>query len=183
MRTNRQIRAPKVRLIDEEGKLVGVVFRDEALRMAEEANLDLVEVVPNSVPPVCKIIDYGKFRYDQQKREKESKKAQHHIKVKEIKVKPNIDEHDFQTKLRKARDFVEKGLKVRITCMFRGRQVAHPEVGQRVVEKMVQDLDDIAALEAPVKFLGRTISTVVAPRSKPKTPVNKNPVKKETNLA
>ena len=131
--------------------------------MADEAGLDLVEVVPNAKPPVCKIIDYGKFRYDQTKREKESKKAQHQIKVKEVKVKPYIEDHDFQFKLKNARGFLEKGYKVKLTCMFRGRQLAHPEVGEAVVKRMIDNLSDIAAPESPPKRMGRSLTTVLAP--------------------
>ena len=163
MRVNRQIRARTVRVIGPEGDQLGVVSIMEALKMAEEQGLDLVEVVPNSTPPVCKIIDYGKFRYDQSKREKESKRAQHQIKVKEVKVKPNIDEHDFQTKLRRARQFAEKGYKVKVTCMFRGRQMAHPDVGMAVVKRMCDELSDVVQPESPPKMLGRSLTTVLAP--------------------
>lgn len=127
MRINRQIRAQQVRLIGPDGNQVGVVTLSEAFKLADEHGLDLVEISPNAQPPVCKVIDYGKFRYDQTKRDRESKKAQHQIKVKEVKLKPNIDEHDFQFKLRRARQFLEKGNKVKVTCMFRGREMAHPE--------------------------------------------------------
>lgn len=134
--------------------------------MAEQQGLDLVEVVPNADPPVCKIIDYGKFRYDQTKREKESKKAQHQIKVKEVKVKPNIDDHDFEFKLKRARNFIEKGFKVKLTCMFRGREMAHPERGRAVVQRMIDGMADIAQAESSLKMLGRNLNTVVAPLKK-----------------
>ena len=163
MRTNHEIRAPKLRVIGADGQQIGVVTRERALAEAEKAQLDLVEVVPNSEPPVCKIIDYGKYRYDQTKREKESKKAQVQIKVKEVKLKPNIDTHDFEVKLKRARDFLEKGNKVKVTCMFRGREMAHPEVGRRVVEKMVSALEDISMSEAPAKRMGRSLILVLAP--------------------
>jgi len=169
LKVNRQIRVPNVRLIDENGKQVGIVAIQDALRMADQANLDLVEVVPTSSPPVCKIIDYGKFRYDQTKREKESKKAQHQIKVKEIKLKPNIDEHDFDTKLRHARNFISKGNKVKISCFFRGREMAHPEHGEAVVKRMCEALEDIAASESPAKRMGRAIILVLAPSGKKKS--------------
>lgn len=166
MRVNREIRVPNVRLIDQNGEQVGVVSLKEALDIAHEAGLDLVEISPTSNPPVCKIIDYGKFRYDQTKREKESKKAQHQIKVKEVKVKPNIDEHDFQTKLRHARDFILKGNKVKVTCMFRGREMAHTDIGRRVVQKFCEGLEDIAMPEAPLKMFGRALNVVLAPAKK-----------------
>lgn len=163
MRINRQIRVPRVRVVSAEGKQLGVFLTSEAQKMAERDGLDLVEVVPNGDPPVCKIIDYGKFRYDQTKREKESKKAQHQIKVKEVKVKPNIDEHDFQFKLKRARQFLEKGNKVKVTCMFRGREMAHPEVGREVVKRLCDQLEDVGTPEAPLKMFGRSLTTVIAP--------------------
>ncbi|MCB1148954.1 MAG: translation initiation factor IF-3 [Chlamydiia bacterium] len=168
MRVNKQIRAPKVRLIDSEGKQVGVVTLREAMQMAEVANLDLVEVVPTSVPPVCKIIDYGKFRYDQSKREKESRKARHVIKVKEVKLRPNVDVHDFETKARHARGFLEEGNKVKITCQFRGREMAHTEIGERIVQKMCDELSDVGQAEDRPKRLGRIIHVVIAPGKKKK---------------
>lgn len=168
MRVNRQIRAPKVRLIDEEGNQVGVVSFSEALDMAMEAQLDLVEVVSTSTPPVCKIINYGKFRYDQTKREKESKKTQHQVKVKEIKVKPNIDDHDLLTKVKQARDFLSKGNKVKVTCMFRGREMAHPEIGENLVRKVCDDLSDVSTAESFPKRMGRFLTVVLAPGAKKK---------------
>ncbi len=168
MRVNKQIRAIRVRVIGPEGNQLGVFMKDEALRMAQDHDLDLVEVVPNSDPPVCKIIDYGKFRYDQTKREKESKKAQHQVKVKEVKVKPNIDDHDFDFKLKRARGFIEKGYKVKLTCMFRGREMAHPERGRAVVKRMIDGLSDVAQEESAMKMFGRNLNTVVAPLKKRK---------------
>ena len=163
LRVNKQIRAPKVRVIGPEGDQVGVLSLQDALQQAREASLDLVEVAPNAQPPVCKIVDYGKFRYDQTKREKESKKAQHQVKVKEVKVKPNIDEHDFNTKMKQARGFLEKGNKVKVTCMFRGREMAHTDLGLRVVQNFCKGLEDVALVEAPPKLLGRSLIGVLAP--------------------
>lgn len=163
MRVNRQIRVPKVRLIDEEGQQVGVVSLSEALQRAEDAELDLVEVVPTASPPVCKILNYGKYRYDQTKREKESKKAQHQVKVKEVKVKPNINEHDLQTKVRQARDFLAKNNKVKVTCMFRGREMVHPEIGENLVRRICEELSDVGTLETPMKRMGRFLHVVLAP--------------------
>lgn len=168
MKVNREIRAPKVRVISATGEQVGIISIQEALAMADEAGLDLVEIVPGSNPPVCKIINFGKFRYDQTKREKESKKGRQTIKVKELKVKPNIDIHDLETKLRHAREFIEKGNKVKITCTFRGREMAHPEFGEEVVKKFCDSLEDIATAEAPGKMLGRTLIVVLAPGGKKK---------------
>lgn len=179
LRINKQIRAPKVRVIGPEGDQIGILPIREALTKAQEANLDLVEISPNAQPPVCKIIDYGKFRYDQTKREKEGKKAQHQVKIKEIKLKPNIDEHDFQTKLKQARQFVEKGNKVKVTCMFRGREMAHPELGQKIVQSFCRGLEDIALVEAAPKLLGRSLIGVLAPAPVKSGSKSKAPTKKE----
>lgn len=187
LRVNKQIRAPKVRVIGPDGSQVGILPIRDALIKAQEASLDLVEIAPNAQPPVCKIVDYGKYRYDQTKREKESKKSQHQVKVKETKLKPNIDEHDFQTKLKQARQFIEKGNKVKVTCMFRGREMAHPELGQKMVEKFCKGLEDIALVESPPKLLGRNLIGVLAPaplkgvgaKSKPSTKKEKSDAKDE----
>ena len=166
MRVNREIRASKVRLIGKDGSQIGVIAIKDALMHAEQAGLDLVEISPNANPPVCKIIDYGKYRYQMTKKERDSKKAQHQAKLKEIKVKPNIDEHDLMTKIKRAREFIEKGNKVRVTCMFRGREMAHPELGAKVTDRFIHALEDIAQMEAPPKQMGRNLSLVLAPQSK-----------------
>lgn len=168
MRINREIRAPKVRVIDKDGSQLGVMLLHEALGRAEVSGLDLVEISPTAEPPVCKIIDYGKFRYQITKKEKESKKSQHQVKVKEIKVKPNTDDHDLQVKMRHARDFIAKGNKVRLTCVFRGREMQHPEFGIRVVQKMIDDLSDVSTAESDARMLGRSLSVVLAPGAKKK---------------
>lgn len=168
MRVNRQIRVPKVRLIDENGEQVGVVPTFEAQKRADDANLDLVEVVPTSTPPVCKILDYGKYRYDQTKREKESKKSQHQIKIKEVKLKPNIDDNDLLVKARQARDFLSKGNKVKVSCMFRGREMVHAQRGQALVQRFCDELADISTLEAPLKLMGRILQAVLAPGARKK---------------
>lgn len=163
MRVNRQIRAVNVRVIDKDGKQVGVIAIQRAMSLAEAAGLDLVEISPNANPPVCKIIDYGKFRYQQTKKEKENKKTQHQVKIKEIKVKPNTDQHDLQFKLKHAREFIEKGNKVRITCMFRGRQMAYPDIGKKVIQQLIDGLADIATAEGTPKLMGRNMSVTLAP--------------------
>jgi len=167
-RINRAVRAPKVRVIDSEGKQLGVMTSFDAIKLAEQAKLDLVEISPNAHPPVCKIIDYGKFRYSQAKRDKEQKKLQHHTKVKEVKLKPNIDEHDLQVKVRRARDFLDKGDKVRLTCQFRGREMAHQDIGMRLLERFCEEVSDLGQREAPLKQMGRMLSTVIAPLPKKK---------------
>ena len=157
-------------MIGENGEQHGVMTHHEAMTIARAAGLDLVEVVATSVPPVCKIIDYGKFRYDQTKRERESRKSQHQIKVKEVKIGPNISEHDLQVKLRQSREFLEKGNKVKITCQFRGREITHPEVGEKLTRRVVQELEDVSVVETFPKFLGKFLSLVLAPSGKKKKP-------------
>lgn len=172
MRINREIRALKVRVIDKEGSQLGVLLLSDALKKAEEAGLDLVEISPNAQPPVCKIIDYGKYRYQITKKEKENKKAQHQVKVKEVKVKPNIDQHDLDIKLKHAREFIAKGNKVRVTCTFRGREMDHPENGEKIVMHLIEGLSDIASAESPCKMMGRSLSLVLAPGAKKKSGSN-----------
>ena len=183
LKVNREIRASRVRLITQTGEQIGVVPLHEALARAEEAGLDLVEISAGSNPPVCKIINYGKFRYDQTKREKESKKAQHQVKVKEIKVKPNIDIHDLETKIRHAREFIVKGNKVKVTCMFRGREMAHPEIGEKLLRKLCEDLEDIATVETPSKLFGRMLIVILAPGGKKKKEGTKQGQSVENQLA
>jgi translation initiation factor IF-3 len=152
-------------VIGADGSQLGVLAVREALDLAAEAGLDLVEVAPNADPPVCKIIDYGKFRYDQTKREKESRKAQHQMKIKEIKLKPNINEHDFMTKLRQAKEFIEQGDKVKVTLVFRGREVIYPENGQKLLMRIHDAVIDIAQVESDMKMFGKTLIMVLAPKS------------------
>ncbi len=163
MKFNHQIRAKKVRLIGSDGKQVGVVLIEEALAMAKEEGIDLVEVVPTAEPPVCKLVDYGKFRYDQTKRKREGKKTQHQVKVKEVKFKPNIDNHDLEFKIKNARSFLEKGNKVRVVCAFRGREMLHKEIGQNVFKNFCEQVADLGTPESTPKLLGRTLAVVIAP--------------------
>jgi len=163
LRTNSEIRAAEVRLISEDGKQLGILSLQEALSLAREKGLDLVEVVASSRPPVCKIIDYGKLRYEQTRRERRSRKMQHQIKVKELKVGLNISEHDLGVKLQRAKTFLEKGHKVRISCMLRGREITHPEVAERLMERIVQTLDGLSIVESSPKLLGKVTSMVLAP--------------------
>lgn len=182
LRVNREIRAPSVRVIGKDGSQVGLMITDEAIALAEKEGLDLVEISPSANPPVCKVVDYGKFRYEQTKKEKEGKKAQHHVKVKEIKVKPNIDVHDYNTKLKHAKEFLNKQNKVRITCSFRGREMLHIDRGEVVVQRFCDDLEDVSLIEAPLKRMGRTITLVLAPQSK-KGAKSVKTTKKETESA
>lgn len=169
MRINREIRAPRVRVIDSDGSQLGILTLMDAITRAEQVGLDLVEISPSADPPVCKIIDFGKYRYQQTKKEKESKKSQHQVKVKEVKVKPNTDDHDLATKLRHAREFITKGNKVKITCVFRGREMAHTEFGEKVVKKLIEELADIAAPESGAKMFGKSMIVVLAPGAKKKS--------------
>lgn len=168
MRVNQEIRAPNVRVVSHDGEQLGIMAIKDALKLAQDQTLDLVEVVSTSSPPVCKIIDYGKFRYDQTKREKESKKSQHQVKVKEIKLSLNITEHDLDTKLRHAKEFLEKGNKVKVSCMFRGREMMHQDLGNRLISRTISSLEDIAWIETPAKMYGRVLSMILAPSAKKK---------------
>lgn len=145
--------------------MLGVMPTMKALGLAQESGLDLVEISPNANPPVCKIADYGKLRYEKTKKDKEQKKAQHQVKVKEVKFKPTIDEHDFLFKMKHAREFITKGNKVRLSCFFRGREITHPEVGKKVMQRMIDGLEDIAQVESS-QFMGKTMATTLAPFSK-----------------
>lgn len=155
-------------MISETGEQLGVLTHHEAMTLARSSGMDLVEVVGTSVPPVCKIIDYGKFRYDQTKRERESRKSQNQIKVKEVKVSPNISEHDLMVKLRQAKEFLEKGNKVKITCQFRGREITHPEVGEKLIQRVIQELEEVSLVEASPKLLGKFLGLVLSPSGKKK---------------
>jgi translation initiation factor IF-3 len=168
LRINRQIRTSNVRLIGSDGKQIGIVPLSKALKLAEEEDLDLVEIAPNASPPVCKIIDYGKYKYQQIKKEKENKKSQHLVKIKEIKFKPNIDKHDFLTKEKHIKEFIEKGYKVRISLFFRGREMLHVDLGKKVLQTLIDDLKDISVVEAPIKLMGKNMSTMLAPMSSKK---------------
>lgn len=147
---NEEISVAEVRIIEPDGKQIGVVKTAKALEMAEGYNLDLVEVAPNASPPVCRIMDYGKYKYQLSKKEKISKKKQHVIHVKEIRLRPTIDSHDIATKMRQSRKFLEEGNHVRIRILFRGRQIIHPELGQAVLDRVQQELTDIAVMEKEV---------------------------------
>ena len=166
VRVNEQIRARQVRVIDADGNQLGIMSPVDALREAEEAGLDLVEVANKAVPPVCRIMDYGKYRYQQSKRAKESKKHQHTIVVKEIKYRPKIDDHDFETKTNHVRNFLSEGNKVKVTIMFRGREMAHPEFGRELLQKVVETTKDLTQEQidvATVRMEGRNMSLTLSP--------------------
>ena len=153
-----------MRLVDENGEQVGVVSIEDALDRAYGVNLDLVEVSPNADPPVCKIIDYGKLKYEEQKKANFARKRQKTIDVKEIKLRPNIDTHDYEVKMRNARRFIAEGDKVKVTLRFRGREMAHQELGAQVLERVRDELDEIAKVEQMPKFEGRQPIMVMTPR-------------------
>jgi translation initiation factor IF-3 len=157
-----------VRLIDEDGTQIGVVSIREALTMAEERGLDLVEVAPNAVPPVCRVMDYGKFRYEQTKKEREARKHQKQIELKEVRLKPKTDDHDLGVKSRQARKFLLSGDKVKFTVKFRGREIFHPDIGIAMLEQMSEELRDIAVIEQKPLMEGRALSLMLAPNAKAK---------------
>ena len=163
-RINDEIGGIRVRLVDEKGQMVGVVGRNEALTMAATAGLDLVEIAPNADPPVCKILDYGKFKYEEQKKKNEARKKQKIIEVKEIKLRPSIDDHDYEVKRRSMIKFIEEGDKVKVTMRFRGRELAHQELGMDVLIRVRDDLDEIAKVEQMPRMEGRQMTMVVSPK-------------------
>ncbi|WP_018659441.1 translation initiation factor IF-3 [Allofustis seminis] len=165
MIVNERIRAQEVRLIGKDGDQIGVVSRDRAMEIAEEAGLDLVLVSPQAKPPVARVLDYGKFRYEQQKREREARKNQKVVNTKEIRLSPTIDDHDFNTKLRQGRSFIERGDKVRVSIRFRGRAITHREIGQEVLERFADAAKDIADVETKAKMEGRSMFLMLAPKS------------------
>ncbi len=161
VRINEQITCPKVRVINADGEQLGILAINEARKAALEAGLDLVEIVPNSNPPVCKIIDYGKFKYELSKKEKIIKKRQHVIHIKEIRLSPKIEEHDFNFKINYAKKFIEQGNKVKLNIFFKGRQITHIEFGKQVVEKFVSSLEDVAKLESEPQVEGRNLVAIL----------------------
>lgn len=154
---NEQIRDREIRLIGEDGEQLGIMSARDAMKLAREANLDLVKIAPTAKPPVCKIIDYGKYRYEQARREKEARKKQKTIEVKEIRLSPNIDTNDMNTKVNQARKFVSGGNKVKVAVRFRGRELAHTAVGKTILEDFAQKLSDIAVIDKPAKLEGKSM--------------------------
>ncbi|MCX2726091.1 translation initiation factor IF-3 [Thermomicrobium sp. 4228-Ro] len=163
MRVNERIRVPEVRVIDETGKNLGIFRTEEALRLARERGLDLVEVQPNAHPPVCRIMDYGKYRYEESRRERESRKRQKTIEVKEIRLRPRIDTHDLETKVRQMQQFLADGAKVKVSVLFRGREIVYQELGERVLQRVLDSLGSKAIVEQAPHLEGRTLVMVLAP--------------------
>ncbi|HEX2031346.1 MAG TPA: translation initiation factor IF-3 [Actinomycetota bacterium] len=167
-RINERIRAPEVRLVGPDGTQIGIVSIQEALRRARDSDLDLVEVAAQANPPVCRIMDYGKYKYERAMRQKEARKKQARIEVKEIKFRPKIDRHDYETKKGHVLRFLAAGARVKVTIMFRGREMAHTELGQRILDRLVEDLDGLATVEQPSKLDGRNMVMVIAPVKRPR---------------
>jgi len=163
-RVNRDIAVAQVRLIDEQGENVGIVATDEAIERAENAGMDLVEISPGADPPVCKILDYGRFKYQDQKKKNEARKKQKTIDIKEIKMRPNIDTHDYDVKMRSINRFIADGDKVKVTMRFRGREMVHQDLGLKVLDRVRDQLDEIAKVEQFPKMEGRQMIMVVAPK-------------------
>lgn len=153
-----------MRVVDADGEMAGVLPLDKALELAAQAGLDLVEVSPNAEPPVCKVLDYGKYKYEQQKRAQEAKKKQKTVELKELKLRPNIEEHDYNTKLNHAKKFLEAGNKVKFTLRFRGREMSHMQLGMDVLKRYEEDLQDIAKVDVPAKNEGRQVMMVLGPQ-------------------
>lgn len=171
-RVNDRIRVPEVRVIGADGKQLGVLATDEAKRLAREQELDLVEVNPKARPPVCKIMDFGKFKYEEKKRQNEARKRQAQIALKEIKLRPKTDDHDIAFKVKHVRRFLEEGNKVKLTVRFRGREITHPETARRQIDIIVREVDDIAQVETHPRMEGRTMTAILAPRKKETRPTS-----------
>ncbi|MDR1241822.1 MAG: translation initiation factor IF-3 [Deltaproteobacteria bacterium] len=166
MRRNDMIRAREVRVIGPDSEQLGILPRNEALSMAQEAGLDLVEVAPNAEPPVCRIMDYGKFRYEEQKKKQDAKKRQTIVQIKEIKFRPKTDEHDYQTKLTHIRRFIADGDRCKVTIFFRGREIVHKDRGQIVLDRVMEDTKDVARVEQEARAEGRTLHMMLTPLPK-----------------
>ena len=157
-----------MRVTSASGEQLGIMATRDALRMAEEQHLDLVEVAPKAKPPVCRIMDFGKYRYEKQKREKEAKKKQKIVTIKEVKLRPNIEQHDFNVKLKNALRFLEEGNKVKVTIMFRGRELSHPELGREVLDRVSEQLKELVAIERDAKLEGKNMTMILAPKAQTK---------------
>lgn len=164
IRINERIRVPQVRLIDTTGEQIGVVPTREALRMAIEKGFDLVEISPTAKPPVCKIMDYGKYKYELNKKAKSAKKKQHIIQMKEMRLRPKIEEHDYQFKLKHIQEFLKEGNKVKVFVEFRGREMAHQELGHKIIQRLEGDLKDVGIIEQKAKMEGRNLSLTFMPK-------------------
>ena len=165
-RKNQEIRVPRVRVIGSDGEMIGVLSRDEALRLAEEEGLDLVEIQPNADPPVCKVMDFGKFKFEMQKKANEAKKKSRQVEIKEVKFRPVTDEGDYQIKLRKMREFLEEGDKIKVNIRFRGREMSHQELGREMAARIEADLGEDIVIESRPRLEGRQMVMMIAPKKK-----------------
>ncbi|RKO67631.1 translation initiation factor IF-3 [Desulfofundulus salinus] len=177
-RVNEEIRAREVRVVDPSGNQLGIMPVREALRLAEERQLDLVEIAPQAKPPVCRLMDYGKYKYEQSKREKEARKRQRIINIKEVKLRPSIEEHDFQVKARNAARFLKEGDKVKVTIMFRGREIMHTQLGHQLLLRLAEQVKDLSIIERQPKLEGKNMVMILAPRQDMK-PENKQESRQE----
>jgi translation initiation factor IF-3 len=164
LRVNEEIRCKEIRLVSETGEQLGIMPPKEAMKIAQGKGLDLVEVAPSANPPVCKIMDHGRFKYEQSKKEREARKKQRIINIKEVKLRPNIEEHDFQVKTKNAIRFLEEGDKVKVTIMFRGREVSHPELGRELLEKVAVTVSDYAVVEKNPKLESKNMTIFLSPK-------------------
>ncbi|MCA9605211.1 MAG: translation initiation factor IF-3 [Myxococcales bacterium] len=163
-RTNDRIRVPEVRVIGPDGGMLGIMSTHDAKRLAREKNLDLVEVNPKAQPPVCKVMDFGKYKYEESKKKRQARKAQVQVELKEVKLRPKTDDHDLEFKVKHARRFLEEGNKVKITCRFRGREITHPETARRQLDHVMELCGDIGVMEQPARMEGRTMTCIIAPK-------------------
>jgi len=175
VRINHRIRIPEVRVVDADGELIGVMPTQKAMELARERDLDLVEVAPRSRPPVCRIMDYGKYKYELSKRARKAKSRQHQIQMKEMRLRPKIEEHDYDFKAKKVRTFLEERDKVRVTVIFRGREMTHPERGEKILKRLVEDMSEVGVQEGPIRREGRNMVLMLIPKSSggSKTPPSK----------
>jgi translation initiation factor IF-3 len=165
VRVNNRIRAPQVRVIDPDGEQIGIMPTREAVDLAYEKGLDLVEVSPNAKPPVCRILDYGKYKYEESKKARSARKKQHTVQLKEMRYRPKIEEHDYSFKTRHVREFIVQGYKVKVFVVFRGREMAHVEFGRKIMERVIDDLSDVAQVEVKPKMEGRNLTMLLMPKS------------------
>ncbi len=170
-----------MRVVNSDGGQLGILPIKEALRIAFEQKLDLVEVAPTARPPVCRIMDYGKFKYEQSKREKEAKKKQKLISIKEVKIRPNIDDHDYQVKLKNSQRFIEEGDKVKVTVTFRGREITHADAGRAIMARFAKDVGEMALIEREAKLEGRNMIMILSPKQQPQTPAAQTQMEKGGN--
>ena len=181
LRVNDQIRIRSVRVIDENGRQLGVLATEDAMARARQAGLDLIEVSPNAQPPVCKIADYGRLKYEQSKKDKDARKKQRHFELKEVKLRPKIETHDYETKARMAERLLLDGSKIKVTIMFRGREITYTAFGRRLLDRMAEDMTPLAIVEREPKLEGKNMFMILAPRATPSGPPKFSTTKEQTS--